>query len=109
LIYISEWFDSLLDLCVLVIVSFVDSLANETNDKLVPRNQCGHYAGLDFVHANSFKRALDGSKRFVLSLRHTNQVLILDENYTVTHVAGVCSLAILFIFALIVYSCLFIL
>jgi hypothetical protein len=68
-------------------VSF-DSVAKEMKEGKLIRNQCGQYFGLDILHANSFKRALDGTKRFVLSFRHTNQVLILDEKYEVTHVVG---------------------
>jgi hypothetical protein len=69
---------------------------------------------VDIVHANSFKRALDGTKRFVLSFRHTNQVLFLDENYTLVNVVGMCCCSsfvwvshFLFIYLLILFRCYF--
>jgi hypothetical protein len=50
--------------------------------------QCGDVFGWDMVHANSIKRALDRSSRLTLSLRNTNQVLLLDEFFHPLYTVG---------------------
>jgi hypothetical protein len=63
-------------------------------------SQANFEPGWDLFHANSFKRAKDGSKRYfnavkcvfiirwILSLRYTNQVLILEEKYQPLYAIG---------------------
>lgn len=51
-------------------------------------DSCGNEWGLDVAHPNSFKRAQDGSGRFVLSLRHTSQIILLDRRFVARQVVG---------------------
>jgi hypothetical protein len=51
-------------------------------------DSCGYIWGWDAVHPNSFSRAKDGSERFVYSLRHTSQIILLDRNFVARQVIG---------------------
>lgn len=45
-------------------------------------------SGYDLLHANSFKRAMDGSKRFLLSLRSLSLIVILSEHLKPLYAIG---------------------
>jgi hypothetical protein len=51
-------------------------------------DSCGNSWGMDVAHPNSFGRAKDGSGRYILSIRHTSQVILLDESFVARQVIG---------------------